>query len=452
MAKSKGKKAAAAAGPAPEAGRKGGINKDEAYEKVFRIETIEEDPEKASPVVAYIPSGYDLLKHAKTGPGCDSKRIQVFSKSTGKNPRMHVVVNVPDSDVKFVGTNYSGEATAPQLCNYALGLVNKSTGILKLVPIASNRVFCLDVVHGETDTHDEPKPETTDRNDKPDALENITDYLSKRDVNRMFIKTVHSLIRPGFQFEKRKALQRTQDDSENHGEMDEKLKGLKKNANAVKAIDDAAAANNDAPLGVPPYDLEAATPDRAYPLEKIILPGEWDHLRDIYDLSKSGSQPDPETYPSFVCNRFHKLNQMQDDSAKATAAGILSYITHLVKFKDMNSEEGISSSRHHQQQQLPSIFRQKFVDKFGTVDKRRRIPENVHRELMSYVLVLSLFVDDFQSDPSDISRDLKINPVTARQLFEYLGCKFVRQNSVLKATLPVPLKFKTLKRKRRGRG
>lgn len=126
-------------------------------------------------------------------------------------------------------------------------------------------------------------------------------------------------------------------------------------------------------------------------------------------------------------------------------AGIMSYITHLIRFKDKHSMDGVSSAKHHK---LPTILSQKFSAMFGITSKNR-IPVEKQELLINYVLVLSLFADDFRSDPSDIAKDLRMNPLILRVHYEYLGCKFVRQNKVLLATLPVPLEFQTIKRKRR---
>jgi len=59
---------------------------------------------------------------------------------------------------------------------------------------------------------------------------------------------------------------------------------------------------------IPPHDLSATTPEKAYPLDKIIPKGEWDYLLDILELMQSGQEMNPDAYPSFVCNRVYKLD------------------------------------------------------------------------------------------------------------------------------------------------
>lgn len=55
-----------------------------------------------------------------------------------------MVVSPTGSNVDFVGTNYSGEATAGQQCRYAVGVFDKEAQTLKIVPVACDKVneFC----------------------------------------------------------------------------------------------------------------------------------------------------------------------------------------------------------------------------------------------------------------------------------------------------------------------
>ncbi|KAL0289187.1 UNVERIFIED_CONTAM: hypothetical protein Scaly_2708900 [Sesamum calycinum] len=137
----------------------------------------------------------------------------------------------------------------------------------------------------------------------------------------------------------------------------QELKGIEINTEALEAITSTTNSRN-----VPPYDLDATSPDKAYPLDKIILKGEWDYLLDVFELAEAGLVASPDVYPSFVCNRVDKLEDVKDESKKRRFAGILSYITHLIKFKDRHSMDGVTSAKRHK---LPSILSQKFSSLFG---------------------------------------------------------------------------------------
>ncbi|KAH6757811.1 hypothetical protein C2S52_023301 [Perilla frutescens var. hirtella] len=391
-----------------------------------QIRVISENPDKKTspPIIGYFPSGFDPMKNSgesdsKSGA---SSRMKIYKDASRnpKNPRMEVVVG--GSAVNFVGTNYSGEAKAPQLCNYALGVLDKETGVLKMIFRLEPRIIGLE----------QPEIET------PDAAKEI-DTVEERNEKFRNVTLMYSTKKNIRKDEKRETLRQTGDSAAQEN-MEDKLKGIEVKQEALEAIASTANARN-----CPPYDLEAKTAEMAFPLDRIILRGEWDYLQDIFELVQGESELAPDVYPSFVCNRVHKLQKAKDESNKRRIAGILSYITHLIKFKDRHSMDGVSSAKRHK---LPTILSQKFSTMFAST-KDKRIPADKLNLLINYVVVLSLFADDFLSDPSDITKDLRMNPVDLRSHYEYLGCKFVRENQVLLATLPVPLEFQTIKRKRR---
>ncbi|KAM7480586.1 hypothetical protein LguiA_028799 [Lonicera macranthoides] len=101
-----------------------------------KIETVGENPNKISPLLSYFPSGFD--PSVTEGHEPDSSPLQptvgVFRNMKRSN-RLQVVVSPNNSKVDFVGTNYTGEA----VCTYALGVLDKSTKRLQIVPIAANK-------------------------------------------------------------------------------------------------------------------------------------------------------------------------------------------------------------------------------------------------------------------------------------------------------------------------
>lgn len=100
------------------------------------IQVLQELPERASPLVGYFPSGFDPNSVEPS-----STTVRVF-RNRDKPKRLQLVATPPGSKVDFVGTNYTGEAEAGQQhCNYALGVLDKATQTLKVVPIASNKVI-----------------------------------------------------------------------------------------------------------------------------------------------------------------------------------------------------------------------------------------------------------------------------------------------------------------------
>ena len=77
-----------------------------------------------------------------------------------------------------------------------------------------------------------------------------------------------------------------------------------------------------------------------------------------------------------------------------------------------------------------------------------------HELLINYILVLTLFADDFRSETTDICADLKMTHRMLKPYYDQLGCKSVAvafKPSVV--TLPAPLKFpsEVTRRKRQRR-
>lgn len=126
---------------------------------------------------------------------------------------------------------------------------------------------------------------------------------------------------------------------------------------------------------------------------------------------------------------------------------IFSYITHLIKFKDLHALDYKSYAKNHR---FPSIIQQKFLEMFSP--ERRRLSKGKIDLLVSYVLVLTLYADDFRTLPADIATDLRMGPDEVRNYFKNLGCKFEREkNKGYLATLPLPLEFPQPKMKSRRR-
>ncbi|CAL5439477.1 unnamed protein product [Camellia sinensis] len=389
---------------------------------VKKIETFSEHPDKIAPLVGYFPSGFDPLKEESSTQ--EQPKVRVF-RHENRTKRLQLVVSPNGSQVNFVGTNYSGEATAPQLCNYALGVLDKESQTLKIVPIASNKIFRLEPIVAGSDSYEkEPSKEELRAEERADKI---------RELKRMY-----STAKSVKQDKKRRTLYR-KENPETQEELDRKIEGIKINKEALESVGSHNARN------VPPHDTSATTPQMAYPVDMIIFAGEWDYLGDILELLHVGAEVAPNVYPSFVYNRLRKLERIKDEVERTTLACVLSYITHLIKFKDKHSSEGSSSAKHHK---IPSILVQKFSTMFANSDSKWLTDEKKDL-LISYVLVLTLIADGFQTYPSDIAKDLRMTTVNVRQHYQNLGCKFLRTGNSSVATLPVPLQFPKVVQKRR---
>ncbi|GMI63904.1 hypothetical protein like AT3G13940 [Hibiscus trionum] len=397
-----------------------------------KIQLFQDQPNKIPPLLAYFPSGYNPCK-TQQGEGANKPKVKVFrNMALRKSNRLQVVVSPGGPNLDFVGSSYAGEAAAPQVCRYSLGVLDKEAGTLKIFPIATNKIIRMEPRVRTSETANEnasvsAKSElTTDKKDMQDKLGELTAlYGTRRDRKK----------RKDFIDLKKEA------DPESQKELEKKIGQV--------AFDKEALADTSAIItrNIPPHDVSATTPLEAYPLDKIILKGDWDFLGDIYKLLEAGEKVSSNAYPHFVCNRIRKLNATRDEKQKWQLACMFSYITHLVKFRDQFSMGQASSAKNHN---IPSIIRHRFINMFTDPGSKILASEKIDL-LFSYVLVLTLHADGFRTDPSDIAKDLRISKVDLRPHFRNLGCNLGYQSSVLYATLPVPLKFpsENLRKKRR---
>lgn len=383
-----------------------------------KIETINGTSDKSLPLIGYFPSGYDPEKRQRT----EEPKIRVLKNVKRSNRLQLVVTPNQSSTMNFIGTNYSGEGAVPQVCSYALGVLDKETQTLKIVQIEANKIFRLEPKFGDQENTADETPKEVENKEDIEAKYNFSTKKSERAAK------------------KERAL-RANRDPEAQEDLNNKMADAKVNKEALEV----GAITTNSARNIPPHDTSATTPQQAYPLQKIIFKGEWRYLLDIMELLQQGKDITPEAYPVFICNRIHKIEEVKDEEAKESLACIFSYINHLIKFKDKHSMDGFSSAKHHK---LPNILTQKFNDIFANQESKR-LADDKRDLLISYVLVLTLFADNFKTEFTDIAKDLRMSTGDLRRHFEFLGCKFIRENSIMLATLPAPLKFPEVRMRRR---
>ncbi|KAG2384035.1 uncharacterized protein HKW66_Vig0152020 [Vigna angularis] len=395
------------------------------------VEVVHEHPNKTAPVVGYFPSGYDPVKNHASGSG--PSEFQLY-RHKNMSKRMQFVVRPPGSSVEFVGTSFSGEAAAGHRAMFALGLLDKEAGTLKIVPIAGNKIFRLEPKVKGVDTGDnEPANSTLEEMTPQQKIAETTAiWGTKKDIEK-WLDTA-----------KKKLALKQDEDPNSQRNLNVKMKNVSVKKSALQSTESHVSRN------IPPYDTSATTPQEAYVLDKIILTGEWNYLEDIYKKLHQEEKADFSSYPTFVRNRVEGLRKIEDESEKRKLSCIFSYINHLIKFKDQHSFDVFTAKGH----KIPNILRHKFSNTFAVSELRRLPPEKISL-LISYVLVLTLFADNFKTYCTDIAKDLSMNVLAVRRVYEQLGCKLIRQKSSLNgfcATLSVPLTFPAeLKDKKRKR-
>ncbi|MCL7039017.1 hypothetical protein MKW94_024596 [Papaver nudicaule] len=242
-------------------------------------------------------------------------------------------------------------------------------------------------------------------------------------------------------------------DSLNRKEDADTVKETQKKMTELKVNPVATPSDGSQPArNIPHHDILAETPEKAYPLDRIISKQEMDILKyDLEGTLLTDGRVSPDAYPVFVCNRVQKLKEIKDEAERQTLGVILLYMTHLIKFRDQQSIDHRASAKSHR---VPEILYKKFSNKFLDEDsgkKKREASGPKNDLLVSHVLVLSLMADEYKSDQTDIARDLRMTMLKLRPHYLNLGCKMVGggKGKIAQATLPVPLKFPPLEQRRR---
>jgi DNA-directed RNA polymerase I subunit RPA49 len=141
---------------------------------------------------------------------------------------------------------------------------------------------------------------------------------------------------------------------------------------------------------------------------------------------------------------------------KERLAWILSYITHLLTLLERNSSISRWRKKENEARKGPAVpqavYRKLLV--MFVEEGSSSLSTEKHELLINYILVLTLFADDFKSDPADIGSDLKMTRQMLKPYYDQLGCKSKPSGAFQTSfmTLPAPLNFPkevTRKRKRR---
>ncbi|XP_074583904.1 uncharacterized protein LOC141839939 [Curcuma longa] len=383
------------------------------------MEGVSEAADRAAPIIGYFPSGFDPHSYANGDPN-----IKVFRNKRRPN-RLELVVSPNGSSVEFVGRSYAGEAAVPQICNYAVGVLDKESQTLKIVPIASNKILRLEPrVKGnsfvETEVSEGLAEESVGTNKVERKVGDLTlMYGTKKD--RDSDKRWKSFFRQRNDASAHEHINSINQDTDEGNDVLE---------DAVESI----------PRNIPPHDLSADTPDKAYHLDEIIPIIERDDLFDILEVVESETAISSKNYPHFVHNRMHKLRDIKDQTEKEKQAYILSYISHLCHFWNRQHNERLEHPT------IPRASYRNFTRTFIDPNTGRMSTEKGEL-LIGYILVLTLFVDSFETDPTDIARDLKMTTISLKPYFLQLGCKGKRVG-VCKPTimtLTAPLQFPEIK-------
>lgn len=399
------------------------------------------------PFVGYFPSGFDPTQYdarplSKNGHLETGLNVSAYQNTERyKTKQYQLVVTPPHGSVDFVGTNYLGEGAMWQPGNYALGVFDKESQTLKLVPLGGTKVLRM-----------EPRVRGLDYGDSipeavPVAPSSKEIMLQKKNLLTSTFGTQKSRVRLNRK-ERGHVKEEALGDKAEIGRLFEKAGtnlSILTSQEALQRVNAAVTRN------IPPHDATATTPDRAYLFNEIITLEEQNSLSDVTSLIAAARNPDKarelceeNLYPDFVIKHLHKLNIENDEEGNTKRAVIMSYIRHLLAFYnlprpliksivdpvgyrgDYNSSKAIDLRSHSN---IPNAVAVKILKLFTTIDRTRdeevRIQTVDNRNLLiSYILLLGLMLDNYKADPFDLALELKMTISKLKPHYMELGCKY----------------------------
>eukprot|EP00850_Spirogloea_muscicola_P010074 SM000058S18504 [mRNA] locus=s58:194614:197149:- [translate_table: standard] len=467
-----------------------------------RLRAIVPEACEALPYAAHFPAGAlagvcRADGDVDDGGGGGGLRVVAYEKS-----RRHVLVakvaepsggdggGGAGDGVDYVGSNFRGDAAQWQPCQLALAAFDAQRRTLDLLPLAGDKVMRM-----------EPRVRGVDYGDR--ALDDVgpQDEAEARGRGQRGghplpqAPHAHQLLwlqqeqAPGLcraSSVQAEALERAKVPGEAiaapqavGGFLQEAVQaeGLLTRVQAEEAL------NAKLVRNIPPHDLQATSPEDAYPLHQLIPHHIWDGLK-VVGLVAAAHKPEKAerfrrlgTYPPYLLDRVHRLKG-EDAGTLDRQARLLMYLSHLIRFYNaptylkLESSDSLSgasldalSAMVHVPSSVLDFLIAQFTeraDQHGAQAALRRPKEKSHL-LLCHILVVALKADLFVVDPADIAPEVKMIPKELIPFFKEVGCTVEKvrraalsgngniqsEKGLYRAVMAVPLQFPKLTSKRR---
>ena len=247
-------------------------------------------------------------------------------------------------------------------------------------------------------------------------------------------------------------------------------------------------------LILPPFKVDATTPQEVYKVSAMVHPAELKPLGEARDtllaeLEQQGGEAFWKAYrgPRFVQTHMRRLCQDADAAKKNPRILNLLYLRHMMRmynlrFPIMNKTKAqigsmLDSASDAAVAELLKSFAEKIYGggKAGVASQdtlKFSRSEFLQRKLLLHILVLALDICDYRLNPNKLCQDLKLTPANIAKYFKELGCHVERSakkgkgkgdqrgrgkgkgkggtEPMLTVTLPVPVVFprRRIKRER----
>ncbi|KAK9810198.1 hypothetical protein WJX72_006510 [[Myrmecia] bisecta] len=375
------------------------------------------------PFTVYFPSGFR--------PGIDAPcRWQVFSHQQKKG---HQIVVARTDSVDFVGSTQNAEYTGLQPCRYAMGILDKASGVMKYTEIQAGRIIRM-----------EPQTHGIDYRASQDGAAKEEQDRESRMVNNKRLVELFGSTRRKRQMTSKESLVVKADAVGGSEAVKDMLTEAGAKATEANMTKEEVLALATAYRNIPPHHPEAFTAQDAYRLKELIPASCW-HSLQISQFQKAVEDADARKelaephgvvpMPAYVLERLAGLKLTSDKKLVQRRLRCLAFLAALMKVysgpptKRADQARGgmtaLASYYNVEVDVLEALLELFYHHRTeGTVNFYERSKEKGGLMLL-YILIVALLAedDDMPASHFDELRDhLKLGRVDMATKFRELGC------------------------------
>merc|ERR1712168_256134 len=184
---------------------------------------------------------------------------------------------------------------------------------------------------------------------------------------------------------------------------------------------------------VPKMDKDAEIPSKIFDISSILSRDDYrfllEHAKEMNSADETTllSWRDTQKYPEFIIYQLSKLSERKP-SVRTEKGCYICYLNHLitftkVSFRDIRKPNPCPS--------IPEALVINILAKFTHADEQGRnrcFPKKSKDKLYCYILILALFIEDFDMDCNVLLRDLKLGVARVTKLLRAIGCSVKTTN------------------------
>uniref|UniRef100_A0A7S0WZP6 DNA-directed RNA polymerase I subunit RPA49 n=1 Tax=Chlamydomonas leiostraca TaxID=1034604 RepID=A0A7S0WZP6_9CHLO len=395
--------------------------------KRVKVEVLQPNEEQLPPIAAYFPAGlpqgvehYEVYEHG-SGVGANKKQLTILGKQ-GK--------------VEYVGSTSGEDYTpGPQPCQYVLGVYNKESGQLSLMPIAGGRVIRMEPRLPGLQYTASLEPVGDD-----DGEETREERLA---MNKKLVASFGSTRRVRQLNAREEGVVRVDKLGDAASALEGVMGELVAQAHASGLTKDKVMAAATQARALPPHDPAGTTPFTAYPPSHLIpdeIMGSL-KLKPIMAFTDPGlvmtKENTPRLHP-YAARKVKLMAGLQDREVAKTRARLIAFTSALLRLRENRSRMWVEGGDMDKlgkavnvfsevlEVLLPLFFHASPPDpSSGKV--RWELAKDGETRLVAYICVTALLVEPtavIHSDQfADLAKWLSLTPNDLQQRFREVGAR-----------------------------